>query len=153
MVDFMGCCWHLFIEYRYCISLLHTFVGYVYCIFLLRIFNAYLYFISLLSCCFLLLFGSWVDFWSFWGCLGSIFGRLGGSGGSFWGLGGSSAALGGVLEGLGTVLGSHGLLGVVFASPRPAAPRHLENFGSPKGAQDGAKMRPKRDQNRRQKRR
>ena len=54
----------------------------------------------------------------------------------------------GVLGSLEAVLGSHGLLGVVFASPRPGDPPHLENFGNPKGAQDGAKMRPKTDQNR-----
>ena len=30
-----------------------------------------------LSCCCLLLFESWVDFWSFWECLCSICGRFG----------------------------------------------------------------------------
>ena len=37
-----------------------------------------------LCCVVLLSFGSWVDFWSFWGCLGSIFGHLGGLWGGSW---------------------------------------------------------------------
>ena len=57
-----------------------------------------------LSCCCLLLFGSWVDFWSFWGCLGSIFGRFGGSEG-----------------GLGRPLGvSWRVLGATWAGLRPS---------------------------------
>ena len=70
------------------------FFAYLYCIPLFRIFKTYLYCISLLSCCCLLLFGSWVVFWSFWGCVCSMFGRVG------W----SEGCLGcsfGVLEALG----------------------------------------------------
>ena len=103
---------HIFIAYLYCIASLHLFIAYLYCISLLHIFKAYLYCISLLSCCCLLLFGSWVDFWSFgsvfvrflvvleWseGCFGRSFGGLGGSwaapGRSWVGLGRSRALLG-----------------------------------------------------------
>ena len=49
------------------------FIAYPYCISLLHIFKAYLNCISLLSCCSLLLFGSWVDFSSFGECRCSIF--------------------------------------------------------------------------------
>ena len=59
------------VAYLYCIVSLHLFIAYLYCICLLHIFKAYLYCISLLSCCCLLLFGSWVDFCSF----GSVFVR------------------------------------------------------------------------------
>ena len=79
------------VAYLYCIVSLHLFIAYLHCICLLHIFKAYLYCISLLSCCCLLLFGSWVDFWSFggvfirflvvlgWseGCFGRSFGGLG----------------------------------------------------------------------------
>ena len=106
--DFLGWSWFVSIEYRCCISLLHSFIASVYCICLLHIFKSYLYCISLLSCCCLLLFGSWVDFWS----LGSVFVRffvvLGWSEGcfgrSFGGLGG----LGPLLGDLGSVLAGLG---------------------------------------------
>ena len=79
---------------------------------MLHIFKAYSYCISLLSRCCLLLFGSWVDLWSFgsvfvrflpvleWSeeCFGMFFGSLGGSwaapGRSWVGLGRSRALLG-----------------------------------------------------------
>ena len=103
---------NIVVAYLYCIASLHLFIAYLYCISLLHIFKAYLYCISLLSCCCLLLFGSWVDFWSFggvfvrflvvleWseGCFGRSFGGLGGSwaapGRSWVGPGRSRALLG-----------------------------------------------------------
>ena len=99
-------------------------------------------------CCCLLSFGSWVDFWSFWGCLGSIFGRFGGSEGG----------LGGTFGGLGRLLaGSWGVLGASWGILRPSwsswvvlghfqdskAPRAAA-FGRPRGAKMKSKSDPRR---------
>ena len=93
------------------LSLLNIVTSYFYCIASLHLFIAYLYCISLLSRCCLLLFGSWVDLWSF----GNVFVRFlavlewseGCFGRSFGGLG-LLGALGPLLGDLGSVLAGLG---------------------------------------------
>ena len=99
---------NIVVAYLYCIASLHLFIAYIHCISLSHISEAYLYCISLLSCCCLLLFGSWVDFWSF----GSVFVRflvvLGGLRVSWKLFLGVLGALGPLLGDLGSVLATLG---------------------------------------------
>ena len=95
----------------------------------------------------------------FWGVLGRFLVVLGGLRevlrGHFGVLGGSWAALGGSWAPLGATgsrLGPSWVVRVVLGPTRPGEPRHLARFWVPKGAQDEAKIAPKRDQNRCQKR-
>ena len=93
--------------------------------------------------------GSGVDFWSFGRSFGESWGGLGGSWvplrASWEALGVSGGRLGSVFG----RLGRHGSLRVVF---RARAVLRTPSFGESKGGQDGAKIAPKTDPNRRQKR-
>ena len=97
-----------------------------------------------------------IDFWSFWGCVGSIFGRFGASWGVFWRswrvLGGSWEALGGSGGRLGSILGGLESPWVVKGRFRASELLRSPSFGRAKGGQDEAKMEPKTDKNRCQKR-
>ena len=97
-----------------------------------------------------------IDFWPFWVCVGSILGRFGASGGVFWRswrvLGGSWEALGGSGGRLGSILGGIETPWVDFVDFRASKVLSTPSFGEAKGGQDEAKMEPKTDKNRCQKR-
>ena len=97
-----------------------------------------------------------IDFWSFWGCVGSIFWSFWGFLGVFWRswrvLGGSWEALGGSGGRLGSILGGIESPWVDFVDFRASKLLSTPSFGRAKGGQDVTKIRPKRHQNRCQKR-